>query len=94
MTPHRPQRQSPGDAAHVEHTSPQVDRAEAATDQPASHGGSSHRWMMIVCCIPMIAIAVGLVATGVAGAGAVLIALACLAMMAMMMVGMGHGDRH
>lgn len=50
--------------------------------------------MMIVCCIPMIAVAVGLVVTGVAGAGAALIALGCLAMMALMMVGMGHGNRH
>lgn len=90
MTPHRPPRQNP-DEAHVGDALHQGDHAESAPGQPATpSGGRSHRWMMIACCIPMIAIAVGLVATGVAGAGAVLIALACLAMMAMMMVGMGR----
>lgn len=57
------------------------------------HGGhGTHRWMMIVCCIPMLLIAVALVLTGVANAGAVVFALACFAMMAVMMAGMGHGS--
>ena len=55
-----------------------------------SHGG--HSWMMIACCIPMLVIAVVLVATGVVGFGFILVALACTAMMAMMMGGMSHGD--
>lgn len=57
------------------------------------HG--EHGWMMIVCCIPMLIIAVVLVATGVA-AGFLFAALACTAMMAAMMAGMhggGHDDR-
>lgn len=58
-----------------------------------SHGG--HHWMMMVCCIPMIIIAVALVATGVVGAGFIVVALACTAMMWFMMKAMGdmgHGD--
>jgi len=31
------------------------------------HGHGGHRWMMIACCIPMLMLAVVLVATGVAG---------------------------
>jgi hypothetical protein len=60
----------------------------------AGHGGSGsgHGWMMVLCCIPMIVIAVALVATGVVGIGFVLVALACLAMMALMMRGMDHSD--
>ncbi|WP_198954435.1 DUF2933 domain-containing protein [Kineosporia sp. R_H_3] len=40
----------------------------------------------------MLVIAVTLVVTGVANAGAIVIALVCTAMMAFMMMGMGHGD--
>ena len=53
------------------------------------HGG--HNWMMIACCIPMLALAVVLVATGVAGSGFLFVAIGCTVMMAMMMGGMGHG---
>ena len=57
----------------------------------SGHGGHSH-WTMIACCIPMLAIAIVLAATGVVGAGVILAALACTLMMAMMMIGMSHGD--
>ena len=53
-----------------------------------NHGG--HHWMMIACCIPMLIIAVALVATGVASPGFILVALICTAMMALMMRGMDH----
>lgn len=53
-----------------------------------AHGG--HSWLMIACCIPMLVLAVALVATGVVGASFILIALGCTAMMALMMRG-GHG---
>lgn len=51
-------------------------------------GGSGHSWMMIACCIPMLIIAIVLVATGVAGAGFIFAAIMCTAMMWMMMRGM------
>ena len=54
------------------------------------HGG--HSWMMIACCIPMIVIAIALVATGVASPGFLLVAVMCTSMMAAMMWGMGGGD--
>jgi hypothetical protein len=47
--------------------------------------------MMIACCIPMLAIAGILVATGVLSAGFLLLAVGCTAMMALMMRGMDHG---
>lgn len=50
-----------------------------------------HGRLMVACCIPMLAIAVGLVATGVVGPGFLIVVLACTAMMAMMMRGMGRG---
>lgn len=61
-----------------------------STGQHGHHGGPGHRWMMIACCIPMIAIAVILVATGVAGSGFLFVAAMCTLMMALMMMG-GHG---
>ena len=54
------------------------------------HGG--HHWMMVACCIPMLVIAVVLVATGVASAGVIFIALMCFGMMWLMMRGMSGGD--
>jgi len=50
------------------------------------HGG--HGWMMIACCIPMLVIAVILVATGTASPGFLVAAVGCT----LMMRGMGHGD--
>ena len=58
--------------------------------------GSGHgHWAMIACCIPMLAIAIILVATGVAGVGFIFAAIMCTLMMAMMMRGMsGSGHDH
>lgn len=76
---------------------------ESAATQEAHHGHAGpdgeraghgrHGLMMIVCCIPMLAIAGLLVLTGVAGSGIILTALLCTAMMAAMMFAMpgGHG---
>jgi hypothetical protein len=60
-------------------------------DQHAHHG---HGLMMIACGIPMLVIAVPLVATGVASPGFVFAALACTAMMALMMRGRAGSDTH
>ncbi len=66
---------------------------ETQTGSAHRHSGhSGHSWMMIACCIPMLAIAIALAATGVVGYGFILIAVMCTAMMAMMMRGMSHGD--
>ncbi len=65
--------------------------AHAAGAQHSGRGHGGHSWMMIACCIPMLVIAIALVATGVASPGFLLAALACTAMMALMMRGMDHG---
>ena len=73
---------------------PGSEDARGGDNATSGHGhGSGHRWMMIACCIPMLVIAVVLVATGVASAGFLLVAVACTAMMALMMGGMGPGGR-
>lgn len=59
---------------------------------PSGHRG--HGWMMIACCIPMLAIAVALAVAGVLSAGFLFFAIACTAMMAVMMRGMSNGDDH
>lgn len=60
-------------------------------DSQTGHGG--HRWLMIACCIPMLVIVGVLLATGIAGTGAVIYAVVCLGAMALMMFAMpgGHG---
>lgn len=76
---------------HVAHN-----HAEQFTPDHARTGdrhAGSHHWMMLACCIPMVVIAIALVATRTVGVGFLLIALACTAMMALMMRGMDHGDR-
>lgn len=76
----------------MNHAGHQTSRQQ--TDGHAAHAGhgGKHRWMAIACCIPMLAIAIALVATGVVGAGFIVVALACTAMMAVMHRGMSHGD--
>ena len=64
-------------------------RTHAGRGHGGRHGG--HGWLMIACCIPMIGIAVALVATGIASPGFLVVALACTGMMALMMVGMNRG---
>lgn len=61
---------------------------DAPDGDQGGHGGHS-RWMMIACCVPMLAIAVAIAASG-AGFGFLLVAGACTAMMAMMMGGMSR----
>ena len=74
-----------------------IDDRQGAPARRESHGlareakHGHHSWMMIACCIPMLVIAVVLVATGVVSAGFLVIAVGCTAMMALMMRGMGHG---
>ena len=67
---------------------------ELDDDQSAAEEGSGHRghgrWMMIACCVPMLAIAL-LIALSGAGLGFLFVALICTAMMAAMMGGMSRG---
>lgn len=51
-----------------------------------------HRWMMVACCIPMIALFVAVWAAGLIPASFLIIAVACTAMMALMMGGMRRGE--
>lgn len=69
-------------------TEPHTHPPEVGQHAP-SRGG--HGWMMIACCIPMLAIAVLLVATGVVNPGFLIFAVGCTVMMALMMRGMNHG---
>jgi hypothetical protein len=73
---------------HDGHQHPDED---AATGH-RGHGG--HRLMMIACCIPMLVIVGILVATGVAGTGAIVFAAICLAVMAAMMFAMPGRHDH
>lgn len=74
--------QRPAPGSHEQH--------DHSAGQNGHQGGPGHRWMMIACCVPMIAIAVILVTTGVASAGFLFVAAMCTLMMALMMMG-GHG---
>ena len=77
------------DAADQRDTDPSAERE--AQHESDGHAGHS-RWLMIACCIPMLILAIVLVATGVAGAGFIFAAIACTAMMAMMMSMMSGGS--
>jgi hypothetical protein len=73
-------------------TIPEYRTPPPPTEQRTGKSGG-HSWLMIACCIPMLAVAVALVATGVAGPGFLLVAVLCTAMMAMMMGGMHGGGQ-
>ena len=53
------------------------------------HGGHS-KWMMVACCVPMLAIAV-LIALSGAGFGFLIVAIGCTLMMVLMMGAMTGG---
>ncbi len=84
-----PDRTHPQQAEDVDTDHPDAN-GSSPDEEETGHSGHS-RWMMIACCIPMLAIAVALIAAG-AGYGFLVIALACTAMMALMMGGMSRGD--
>jgi len=68
--------------------------SQLETKQTEQRGGhSAHGWMMMICCIPMLVIAIVLVATGVAGVGFIFVAIMCTVMMMMMMRMMMPGDQ-
>ena len=67
------------------------DEAPGREETGRDPGHGHHRWMMIACCIPMLVVAVTLVATGVVGSGFIIAATICVVMMALMMGAMSHG---
>jgi hypothetical protein len=72
-------------------TRPQHTHDDSLEQKPAPHNHGGHSWLMIACCIPMLIIAVALVATDVVSSGFLIIAIACTTMMAVMMRAM-HGN--
>jgi Flp pilus assembly protein TadB len=66
----------------------QLETNQTKPDQQRG-GHSGHGWMMMICCIPMLVIAIVLVATGVASSGFIFVAVMCTVMMFMMMRMMG-----
>lgn len=67
-----------------------VKKDQAPAQKLPEKRGHGHL-MMIACCVPMLVIAIVLVATGVAGAGFIVAAVMCTAMMALMMGAMNRG---
>jgi len=72
---------------------PMIQMQKQPTDpKPTGHGGhGGHGLMMIACCIPMLILAVILVAIGAVSPSFLFVAIACTAMMVLMMRGM-RGD--
>ena len=79
-------------------SNPTAAGSDPDTEQPGvteGHAGHGGHGLMMLVCIPMILLAVALVASGAAGSGVIVGALLCTAMMAVMMLAMpgGHGHR-
>ena len=73
-------------------TEPDKHKMASHTDENAAGDGhKGHGTLMLLCCIPMLVIAVVLVVAGVVSAGFLITAVACTAMMfAMMRMMPGH----
>jgi hypothetical protein len=76
--------------------SEQASASARVGDQQQHRAGRStgHRWMMLACCVPMLIAVAFLLASGTAGAGAIVFAAVCVGMMAVMMFAMPGGHRH
>ena len=87
--PRRPT--NPTDPAGGHPLSVDPTRAHGHAGRPTAQGGhGGHGLMMMLMCVPMLLIVGLLVATGVAGAGALVFAVLCMAMMFMMPGGHSH----
>ncbi len=75
-------------------TEPMEHEHHGSHDGHRGHGHGGHGWMMMLCCVPMLVIAIVLVATGVVNAGFLVSAVGCLVMMAVMMRMMGGMGDH
>lgn len=97
MTGHehpKPSELPPPPAPSLQMASDHDGHQHPTANRTGGHGGhGGHGWMMIACCIPMLLIAVLLVATGAASVGFLGAAIACTVMMALMMRGMDHSGR-
>lgn len=78
----------------MSHTPTEIEKDSHAEGQEGGHGNShSHsHWMMIACCVPMLLVAVVLLAGG-AGVASLAPAVICVAMMGLMMAGMSRMHR-
>lgn len=87
-----------GPTVSQSHSEPAADPAAPAHAHQEAHsehtGHRGHGLMMLLCCIPMVVVVVALIATGVAGSGALLWVLACVAIMAFMHRAMPGGHDH
>lgn len=68
---------------------------QTRSDQDAHKGHRGHGLMMLLFCVPMVAVVALLVGSGTASAGALVWALVCVGMMAAMMFLMpgAHGHK-
>ncbi|HUZ42608.1 MAG TPA: hypothetical protein VMU68_14605 [Acidimicrobiales bacterium] len=64
--------------------------SDASTEMETG-GHRGHHWMMVACCIPLIVIALVLVATNTVSATFLIYAVVCLIMMGAMMKMMDRG---
>lgn len=97
MSVHNQEKTPPEWSAYPDQASAAADRSVQDQDPQAhphdapTHGG--HRWMMLLMCLPLVAIGLWQFATG-GGWAALLGGLGCFAMMAVMHLGMGSSHRH
>ncbi len=63
-------------------------------DRPARGGHGGHKWMMLLMCVPMVAVAGYLILVRQAGLSALLPALMCVGMMLVMHLGLGGYGGH
>lgn len=84
-----------GIALRHDHDAHSSDAAEHGEGHEGHGGHGSHGWMVLICCIPMLLIAVGLMVAGAASPEILVPAILCTVMMALMMRAMpggGHGN--
>lgn len=99
MTSPHPHQTEWSDATPADHS---LDGQIGNTSSPADHTlhgsahqshGGSHKWMMLVMCLPLVAVGIWSLVNG-GGVGRLIAGLACMAMMMLMHRSTGTGHRH
>lgn len=70
-----------------------VDARQQSTPEGHKHRRSGHMWMMMLMCLPLLAVGIWSFLSGTNPSG-LIAGLLCIGMMAVMHLGMGHGRNH
>lgn len=85
--------QEPTPQAWTNYAAAPADTRRPDVPEKHNHRHGAHMWMMLLMCLPLVAVGIWSFASG-ANPGGLIAGLLCMGMMAVMHLGMGRGKSH